>query len=127
MTTYYYDPSVGNDSNTGTILSPFQTLTHSVASSTTGDTLSGQGGTTANASETWPIAITSGRTLNSYGTGQVTLLPTSGNLTALSITNTGDVTIQNLIAKGSTTTYSGTIKRIIEFHFTDGTCIPTIS
>jgi Concanavalin A-like lectin/glucanases superfamily/Right handed beta helix region len=121
MATYYYDPVSGSDSlNPGNILSPWQTLTHAIANSSAGDTLLGLGGATASAAETWPISLTSGRTLDSYGTGRVTLLPTSGHLVALQTTNCGNVTLQNLILKGSTTTYSGTVSRIVEFNFRDG-------
>lgn len=94
-----------------------------MSASATGDFLFGFGGRTAGALETWPITIsgsTGGRTLDSYGTGRVTLAPTSGNNVAVSFGNVSNVNLANLIITGPTIVYSGTIHRLIEGIYTDG-------
>ncbi len=122
MTIYYISQSGGSDSNNGTSSStPYQTIAHFQSVALQGDT------GLLKCGDTFPetVAFSVGVTLDAYGTGaQPKIAPASHTLSAfvgdaLTFTNCGGVTIQNLEMVGSTTTYTSTVVRIITFLIND--------
>lgn len=112
MAQYYYAASGNDSTGTGTISLPWATLSHALANSIAGDTISGNGGDTISDNP----SATSGRNLNSYGTGQVTIAGGSSADTFLS-TNAAGWNISNMIF---TNTDSTNTFRCVDFLFNDG-------
>lgn len=102
MATYYVS-SAGNDSNNGTsTATPWLTSTKVNATIGSGDTVYFNGGDTFSGST---ITVTFPAAFDSYGTGKATIA--CGTTFGIKATNTGSVTVSNLIFTGSTITYTG--------------------
>jgi hypothetical protein len=115
MAQFFIAASGSDSTGTGTISLPWATFSHAYANSVAGDTLSGNGGDTI----TDNIVGTSAggaRTLNSYGTGQVTVAGGSSAVTFLA-TNIAGWSISNVIFTNADTTHTFDC---VQFVFTDG-------
>lgn len=100
--TVYYVANAGSNSNSGTSTgSPWQTLAYAISNSVDGDTINLNGGDTFSEN----VSLTSGRLLQSYGTGQATIA--GGTSPALTVTDCDGVTVTNLTLTMSSTTNSG--------------------
>ncbi len=94
----YFVSSSGSNGNAGTQGSPWLTIAYALSNSAAGDTINLNGGNTF----TENPSLTSGRTLQSYGTGQATITGGSSANT-ITITNCSGVTLSNLIITNAQT------------------------
>jgi hypothetical protein len=112
----YFVANAGSNANAGTQASPWQTIAHAVSSSTAGDTVNLNGGDTF----TENVSLSSGRTIQSYGTGQATI--SGGSNPAIAANNCDGITIANLVAtQNQISGYMGVpCPGVIYFLATDG-------
>ena len=115
-TTYYVNSTTGNDSTgDGSQLNPWLTYTHAVSGSVANDIILGQG--TFNAEPSYPISLTSYRTLSSYGTGAT--IAAGASRQAVLATNCG-MTVQDLTLTSNVVTTYTTEVAVVECVITDG-------
>jgi hypothetical protein len=95
----YFVSNSGSNSNAGTQASPWQTIAYALSSSLAGDTINLAGGNTFSENP----SLTSGRTIQSYGSGQATI--SYSNASVITITNCSGIVLSNLIINcpGTTT------------------------
>lgn len=101
-TNYYVDAVSGNDSNDGTLIAPWKTITHSVTHMTDGDILNIENGIyDVSNGEVFPIEVGRRKQFKAVNTGLATIAATGASYI---INGTDEITLDGLYIAGTGTT-----------------------